>query len=211
MEEREPPFKTLAWEEDPLTGELVPEIFLLEREFGEAEKLAEPVVEGLRAAIAEGRGRIQLISVKAAIAEAQLTEGDKETKTRKRRGPKGPRKPTILRRSTIKLLRNDGITGRRLCEELDKRSIPLPTKDLNLIYDQSWVKWFDSDKVATQRQLSADFTRPSGSSLSSAALCQTTFEPPLESLMPTPRRVGAYFINDGGADLWQLVAPARQT
>jgi len=160
MEEREPPFETLVWEEDPLTGELVPERFLLEQGFGEAEEFAEPVVEGLRSAIDERRGRIQLISVKAAIAEAQLPEGDKQTKTRKRRGPKGPRKSTTLRRSTIKMLRKDRITGRRLCEELDKRKIPLPTDDLNFIHEQSWVKWFDSDKTAAQRQLSADFRRP---------------------------------------------------
>jgi len=167
MEEREPPFETLVWEEDPLTGELVPETFLLEREFGEAEKLAEPVVKTLRAtingeqfALSRLDSGIQLIRVKAAIAEAQLPEGDKHSKNRKRRGPTGPSKSTTLRRSTIKMLRKDGITGRRLCEELDKRKIPLPTDNLNFIYKQSWVKWFDSDKTAVQRQLSADFTRP---------------------------------------------------
>ena len=159
IEESEPPPETLVWEEDPVTGKLVPETFLLMQRFGEAEEFAEPEVKRLRAALSRLNSQLQLISVKAAIAEAQLTEGDKETKTRKRRGPKGPRKPTILRRSTIKLLRNDGITGRRLCEELDKRKIPLQTDKLNFIYEQSWVKWFDSDKVATQRQLSADFTR----------------------------------------------------
>jgi len=105
---------------------------------------------------------IDFFKTKAEIEQIPLPK-ESETqagKSAKRRGLKGPSKKTTVRRSTIKILRNDGITGRRLCEELDKRPIPLPTDDLNFTYEKSWVRWFDSDKVATQRQLSADFTRP---------------------------------------------------
>jgi len=99
------------------------------------------------------------LNIQAITEGIKLSEDGTKPKAPKQRGPKGPRKPTILRRSTIKMLRSDGITGLRLCEELDKRGIPLPTDNRNFIYEQSWVKWFISDKVATQRQLSADFTR----------------------------------------------------
>ena len=131
MEESgEPPFGTLVWEEDPLTGELVPETLLLERKFGEAEKLAEPEVERLRATI-NGKqfvlsrldNEIKVIFVKAAIEgitlsdESAASSAAPRSEESEKRNPRGAGRPPVpdvawRRQKMFEFLREQGITNK---------------------------------------------------------------------------------------------------
>jgi len=104
---------------------------------------------------------IDFFKAKAEIEQIPLPE-ESETpagKSAKRRGPKGPRKSTIPRRSHIKLFNREGIKGREACERLTALGIDLPSERLQVIYENSWVKWFDTDRQAFYRQWSADLWR----------------------------------------------------
>ncbi len=104
---------------------------------------------------------IDFFKAKAEIEQIPLPE-ESETpagKSAKRRGPKGPRKRTIARRAHIKLLNSQGIKGREGAERLTLQGIDLPSKRRQVIYENSWVKWFDTDRQTFYRQWSADLKR----------------------------------------------------
>ena len=160
IEESEPPFETLVWENDPLTGELVPETFLLMREFGEAEKLAEPEVEPLRAAI-NGKqfalskldDRVKVIRVKAAIEgstlpgdSAALSVKPEESEEKNPRGAGRPRDPEVEQRRQMmfEFLRERGITDKEDAAKSIRR------KDLRArlydVFQENSVAMVESDK-----------------------------------------------------------------
>ncbi len=98
---------------------------------------------------------------KAEIEQIPLPEESETSagKSAKRRGPKGPRKKTTFRRSTIKLLNSEGTRGREACERLTQQGIDLPSKRSREIYENSWVMWFDTKPQDFYRQWSADLKR----------------------------------------------------
>ncbi len=165
MEESEPPFETLVWEEDPLTGELVPETLLLLREFGEAEKFAEPEVNRLRAAINEKRGslsrldnEIKLIRVKAAI-EGRTLPGDssalsvkpEESEMKNPRGAGRQRDPEVERRRQMifQFLREHGITNK---EDAAKHIRQMDFRErLYDYFDEQGVEMIDSENYSEIR------------------------------------------------------------
>jgi len=104
---------------------------------------------------------IDFFKTKAEIEQVPLPEESEnpEGKSAKRRGPKGPRKSTILRRSHIKLLNSEGTRGREACERLTQQGIDLPSKRSREIYENSWVMWFDTKPQGFYRQWSADLKR----------------------------------------------------
>jgi len=104
---------------------------------------------------------IDFFKAKAEIEQIPLPEESEnpEGKSAKRRGPKGPRKITIPRRSHIKLLNSQGIKGRDACERLTQQGIDLPSEKLQDIYENSWVMWFDTKPQGFYRQWSADLKR----------------------------------------------------
>ena len=99
------------------------------------------------------------LNIQAITEGIKLSEEKAEAKVLKRRGPKGPRKSTIPRRSFIKLLNSQGIKGREACERLTALDIDLPSPKLRETYENSWVMWFDTDPQGFYRQWSADLTR----------------------------------------------------
>jgi len=104
---------------------------------------------------------IEFFKEKADFEQIPLPE-ESETpagKSAKRRGPKGPRKRTIPRRAHIKLLNSQGIKGREGAERLTLQGIDLPSKRRQVTYENSWVKWFDTDRQTFYRQWSADLKR----------------------------------------------------
>ncbi len=166
MEEREPPFETLVWGEDPLTGELVPEGFLLAREFGEAEEFAKPEVERLRAAI-NGKqfalsgldDRVKLIRVKAAI-EGSTLPGDssalsvkpEESEMKNPRGAGRQRDPEVERRRQMmfQFLREHGITNK---EDAAKHIRQMDFRErLYDYFDEQGVEMIDSENYSEIRQ-----------------------------------------------------------
>ena len=80
-------------------------------------------------------------------------------KLKRRPGPKGQRPSTIARRTAIKLLKAQGKTGKQACARLDELKIPLPSKRLREIYNNSWVEWFNFSPDAFYKQWSADLKR----------------------------------------------------
>jgi hypothetical protein len=76
---------------------------------------------------------------------------------RKSPGPKGgPRKATIERRAAIQLLAKENIKDLQACMQLSIQKIPLPSTDLQDIYQGDWRKWFKQDPDAFHKQWSKD-------------------------------------------------------
>ena len=168
IEESEPPFKTLVWEEHPLTGELVPEGFLLAREFGEAEEFAKPEVERLRAAI-NGKqfalsgldDRVKLIRVKAAI-EGSTLPGDssalsvkpQESEMKNPRGAGRPRDPEVgaRRQMMFQFLREQEITNKKdAAKSIWRKDHRARLYD---VFQENSVAMVESDKYETIRKWS---------------------------------------------------------
>ncbi len=105
------------------------------------------------------KDRLAGLNILAITEGIELSEEQARAKVLKRRGPKGPRKNTTLRRSFIKLLSSEGIKGREACEKLTQQGIDLPSKRLREIYENDWVKWFVTEPQDFYRQWSADLKR----------------------------------------------------
>jgi len=105
------------------------------------------------------KDRLAGLNILAITEGIELSAEQARAKVLKRRGPKGPRKSTILRRSHIKLLHREGIKGREACERLTAVGIDLPSKRLKEFYENSWVMWFDTKPQGFYRQWSADLSR----------------------------------------------------
>ena len=85
----------------------------------------------------------------------------KEKGTKKKPGPKGPRKASANRRTAIKLLKQESLSGLEACKRLKDMKIPLPSKRLQTLYSKcDWVQWFNFDPKAFHKQWSADLKRP---------------------------------------------------
>jgi len=141
-----------------LTGEVKPHDQLLIKEVAKLRYQRA----NLQSELSQLTQEIDFFKTKAEIEQIPLPK-ESETpagKSAKRRGPKGPRKSTIPRRSHIKLLNREGIKGREACERLIALGIDLPSEKLQVIYENDWVKWFDTKPQDFYRQWSADLKRP---------------------------------------------------
>ena len=78
---------------------------------------------------------------------------------RRRSGPKGPRKSTVIRRSAMMLLKSEGFKGEEACKRLTQMEVPIPGKRLQTSYEGDWVQWFKNDSKAFYKQWHIDHKR----------------------------------------------------
>ncbi len=87
--------------------------------------------------------------------------GRDEIKGPKRKpGPKGPRDDSIRRRTAIRMLNEQGITGLEAAKFLTSmKNVPIARGRYRTIYKSDWVLFFCQEQRAFRRQWDADLKR----------------------------------------------------
>lgn len=129
---------------------------LAKNHHGELKRLRKAYLEKIHLLQEEMKKKDFEIAYWQAWAEILEPKSEPERK----RGPKGPRPNVTVRRAIIKILRNNRTDLRSICDFLQDKKFPLPSKQLQDGYGRcAWIQWYFRAPRSVSRQLSMDAKR----------------------------------------------------